>query len=212
MKKTVLASLLSLGIVAMAATSYGQGQINFNNNNFGGTGGGVVDAPVTFAVTATAQNSRHGTAGQTVGSDFNADLLFSLDGGTTYTVLSTAAANDPSYPATFGIPGATDNDSANFAGYFFGGVATIPGYSSGPVSFKVRAWQGGTSFAGATGWVGQSAPLTLASITGPGSGTALPSDLVGLQAFSVNPVPEPSIFALAGLGAAGLLAFRRKKA
>jgi hypothetical protein len=33
----------------------------------------------------------------------------------------------------------------------------------------------------------------------------------GVQPFVVA-VPEPTVFALAGLGAAGLLAFRRKKA
>jgi hypothetical protein len=214
MKKTVLASLLSLGIVAMATSSYAQGQVNFQNNNFGGTGpGDVVNAPVTFGMTATAGNGRSGTSGVLVGSDFTADLLYSLDGGSTYTVLTAANANDPSYPAAFGVPGATDGDSANFAGSFFGGVASIPGYTSGPVSFEVRAWQGASSFTAAQAardWTGISAPFTLSSIQVSGQ-PGLPSDFTTMQAFVVT-VPEPSVFALAGLGAAGLMAFRRKKA
>jgi len=204
MKKSVIASLLSLLIVGGAVSSYGQGFIQFQNNNFG-----TLDAPVKFGVTANS-GGRAGTAGVTVGSDFTADLLYSLDGGANYILLSQAAANDPSYPTSFGIPGATDGDSANFAGYFFGGTATIPGYTSGPVSFIVEAWQGGTTYLGATHWSGRSAPFTLASITPAGS-PALPSDLIGLTTFNVLPVPEPSILALSGIGAAALMLVRRKK-
>lgn len=206
MKKTVIASLLGLAVVAATASSYGQGFVQFQNYNFGATS---LNAPVTFGVTATS-GGKAGTAGVRVGNEFTADLLYSLDGGTTYTLLTAANANDPQYPAAFGITGAGDGDSANFAGYFFGNTATIPGYSSGPISFIVEAWTGGASYAAATQWRGQSASFTMPSITAAG-GAGQPSDFAGLTAFAVNPVPEPSIFALAGLGAAGLMAFRRKK-
>jgi len=41
-------------------------------------------------------------------------------------------------------------------------------------------------------------------------GTATPNNLIGLQSFNMYIVPEPSMFALAGLGMAALLVFRRR--
>lgn len=43
------------------------------------------------------------------------------------------------------------------------------------------------------------------------AGNGGPGPLNGFQTFQVVPVPEPSTFALAGLGLAGLLIFRRRK-
>ena len=57
-------------------------------------------------------------------------------------------------------------------------------------------------------WIGASNPLTLTMPTGPTDPNL--TYLVGLQAFSIVPVPEPTTFALAGLGAAALLIFRRR--
>jgi hypothetical protein len=42
------------------------------------------------------------------------------------------------------------------------------------------------------------------------TGTSIPSDFAGLNAFVVG-VPEPTVFALAGVGAAALIIVRRKK-
>ena len=44
-----------------------------------------------------------------------------------------------------------------------------------------------------------------------GGGTLPPSNLAGLQGFTVPVVPEPSTIALAVMGGAGLLAIRRRK-
>ena len=44
-----------------------------------------------------------------------------------------------------------------------------------------------------------------------GGGTLPPANLVGLEAFTVTLVPEPTTIALGILGAAGLLALRRRK-
>jgi hypothetical protein len=83
----------------------------------------------------------------------------------------------------------------------------IPGYTSGPISFIVQAYSG-SSYATAT-WNGQSAVFTVPSIaSGTPAPPATPFPGGSLQAFTVG-VPEPSIFALASLGAVGLLAFRR---
>ncbi len=201
MKKSVIASLLTAASLALVATSYGQGSVQFQNYNFGATS---LNAPVTFGQTANV-GGVSGVTGTRLGKEFTADLLFSLDGGVTYTALTGAQSGSATYPTAFAFGAGNDGDAANFAGYFFGNPVTIPGYSSGAVSFIVEAYHG-ASYAAAD-WKGQSAPFSMASIA---TGTAPPSDFAGLSAFTVA-VPEPSIFALAGLGAAGLMAFRRKK-
>jgi hypothetical protein len=53
---------------------------------------------------------------------------------------------------------------------------------------------------------------TFTYTTGPDSGAAVSTfALSGMPAYGVNPVPEPATFALAGLGAAAMLIFRRRK-
>jgi len=214
MKRKVIASVLGIaGSLAMVAASYGQGSVVFANytapSGSGATADPGVNAPITFGMTANV-GGVNGISGQRVGSEFTADLLYSLNGGATYSLLTQAQAGDPLYPtALLG----TDGNNGSAAGYFQGPSITIPGYSSGPISFIVEAYHG-ASYTTAD-WKGQSAAFTLNSIA---TGTAQPGDFgtVGgsggsLQAFVVT-VPEPSVFALAGLGAAGLMAFRRKKA
>jgi len=205
MKKTVLVTALALMGSFAAVSSYGQGQVIFANYDFG-----PLNAPVTFSSTATSGGGVAGVAGQRVGSEFTADVLYSLDGGASYTLLTQGnAAAGSAYPTAFS---GTDGNAASGAGYFLGPAITIPGYTSGPVNFIVEAYHGASYAAAGTAndWRGQSAPFTVPSIAAPGNpANTFPGGT--LQAFVVT-VPEPSIFALAGLGAAGLMAFRRKKA
>lgn len=99
------------------------------------------------------------------------------------------------------------------------GLATLAGFDPGTsVNFIVRAWQsssGGNDWAAARSgisWLGTSALGT--AIAGGG---AFPTpSAFGVAAgqiggFNVVPVPEPSSMVLAGLGAASLLLFRRRK-
>jgi hypothetical protein len=200
MKKTVLATALALMGSFAALSSYGQGSVIFENYDFG-----ALNAPVTFGNTANV-GGVNGVTGQGIGSEFTAALMYSLDGGATYTLLSQGAAGaGAAYPTAFS---GTDGNAASGASYFLGPTVTIPGYSSGPVNFIVQAYHG-ASYATAD-WKGQSAAFTDPSLaTGQTPASQFPGG--SLQAFVVT-VPEPSIFALAGLGAAGLMAFRRKKA
>jgi len=88
------------------------------------------------------------------------------------------------------------------AGYFNAGNTAIPNYVSGAVTFEITAVGTGAW----ASWSGHSSTLTLNPIA---TGTANPSSL-DIPSWYVNVVPEPSTFALAGLGAAALLIFRRR--
>lgn len=103
-------------------------------------------------------------------------------------------------------------------------VVTVAGIAAaGTGTFQVRAWnnQGGTlttwaqaeaAWTAGTIAAGKSALFTVANL-GDG-GLNLPADLVNFQSFNVYTmgavVPEPTSFALLGLGALGMLIFRRK--
>lgn len=96
------------------------------------------------------------------------------------------------------------------------GSVPIPNAPEGSIAtLELRVWdnQGGTitSYAAAVAAgaavgsspIFNSQPLGLVTVTVP--------ELIGLQSFNIHAVPEPSTFALAGLGAAALLIFRRRK-
>jgi hypothetical protein len=95
---------------------------------------------------------------------------------------------------------------------------TVPGVASqGSASLQVYAWTGSaTTYAQAvasgTAYYGVSTVFTNPT-GGPGNPPANPASLVGMPSLvlTTTPVPEPSTFALAGLGLAGLLIFRRRK-
>jgi len=177
MKKALVATIL--GIAASAATSFGQGFINFDNYvNNGSTG-----AQITFNGQAPGP-----VAGTPIPDNFQAHLWYAL-----------GTVADPTVGGTL-ISSSTMNQGT---GYFSAGNVAIPNYVSGPITFRVTA--DGT-FA-STPWFGQSATWTLPSIA---TGTSIPG-ITDFAAFAVAPVPEPSTFALAGLGSAALLIFRRRK-
>jgi len=117
------------------------------------------------------------------------------------------------------------------AGRFFGGASVaVPGWAAGAtMTFEVAGWDKnlGTTFqsswltgnfGGKSGFFGISGPGTGAAGGSTATGT-LPNlnifgGATGIQnGFNLSPVgvPEPSSMALAGLGAAALLIFRRRK-
>lgn len=200
MKKAILTAIL--GITFSVSTSHGQGYIIMESYKT------VSGTPVFSGVTYGGGNTNYVGAA----SGFKADLLYSLDGGATYTL---AAGSQTSF-----WPGSHDGGTptTDGAGVFVGPTVTIPGYTSGPVSFIVEAYNG-PSFAGSISggkFAGQSAPFTITSLQTDNK--LIPGDLLqvvgttptGLQPF-VLVIPEPGAFALAGLSAAGLMFFRRKK-
>lgn len=176
--------LVTLAALSVAASTYAQGTVNFVNRIVGS-----YDAPVTIA----------GTTTRVTGPEWTAQLWAGPVGGTL------AKVGDP-----IAFRGAGSG-----AGYWPGETRTIPGVAeSGNAQVQVAVWS--TALWGAAGPTAPTASTPgwgtsaiLPSIA-TGGGLTPPTGLVGLAAFSVNAVPEPSIAALGLLGA-GLLLIRRKK-
>jgi len=210
MKKLILAGCVATCAVSVLA----QGTIVFNNRVVGS-----VVAPVYAPNPASPSQQQLG----------NTTLGFPQ--GTT--VYGGAALSGTGFTAQlWGAPGAgqTEGSLVPATGYSLAGFRTgaavglwttstdaaiIPGAGEGTVAtLQVRAWDnaGGTittyaAAIAAQGTFGASALFNSA----PLGGVSAPPNLVGLQSFSLTAVPEPSTFALAGLGAVALLIFRRRK-
>lgn len=102
-------------------------------------------------------------------------------------------------------------------------VISIPGVTGGgPATVQLRVWFSAgntiTTWAQALASSDLSMRLgksTLLNLAGTGDPAGLPptnpTSLTGFNGFQLTAVPEPSSFALAGLGMASLLIFRRRK-
>jgi hypothetical protein len=100
-----------------------------------------------------------------------------------------------------GTPIAFRGTSGALAKYFDGGQVEIPGTSAGgTATLRVR-------ISGGLNVTKESANFTQAL----GGGTLPPENMVNLVGFNVAQVPEPTTIALGVLGAAALIAARRRK-
>jgi hypothetical protein len=220
MKKTILA----LAVAAIGVSAFGQGHVNYSNNsttrvstndtvNYKGTalvGGstgltyGSGTAPSGFYYALLAQSY----AG---GATVNATLANVLTGGWTYTGVT----------AINGLAGGSISGGAD--------TTTTAGMPLGAQNqFVVVGWSANL---GITTWAGYSAALAANNFTaggftgisavGTGLGNASPPEAIfsgtgiitpfTMFSTTVTPVPEPTTLALAGLGGAALLLFRRRK-
>jgi len=191
MKKSIFIAVL--GVAASVASSYGQGYIAFNSY-VANTGAGALTS-MSF-----------GQSGPVSGA-FTAELFYAL--GTVSDPVDQASSTSVLTPPTglTAIPSSIVSYDANGDGYFQGGTAIIPGYTTGAVTFEVVAV--------GPGWFGRSGSFTESTIANSASAplTAFGDNGTGLPSFVVAPVPEPTTLALAGLGGlASLVAFRRKQA
>jgi hypothetical protein len=103
------------------------------------------------------------------------------------------------------------------AGKFNGGILTLdPLPAGGTIDYVVIAWTGSASSFDAAlaasdlAWVSQQFSSPTGNPTSIPPGVPVPLS-ASFQGMSFIPIPEPCLMALAGLGAATLLAFRRRK-
>jgi hypothetical protein len=195
-RKTLAAVLGAAGVIGLAVSSYGQGNIIFNNYS----------ATPYYAVVygTTAQNIPALLAGTAAGANVSVELGYMFGAQTSFTLVpSSLTAIDP------GMPMQADGGTGPvIAGWFHGPTLAIPGYTAGAIQFEILASV--TSGTGAGSWSGTLAwtePSIPAGLSPAGYFTAMPGDVV-----IVAPVPEPTTLALGALGGLALLAFRRKQA
>jgi len=181
MKKLVI----TLALVGACVSAFAQGTVNFANVGVG------VNAPVYLGSLAGAKLA---------GTAYLAQLFAGPAGSTEAALLPVGAT------ANF-LTGAQ-------SGYFTGGARTIDGVAGGTAAvLQVRAWDAasGATWAAASAnpaaFLGRSGLLNITLAVPP----ATPPNLAGLQSFFIAQVPEPTTMALAGMGAAALLIFRRRR-
>jgi len=196
--KRILLTLVA-GLVSFSV--FGQGGIVLNTRT-----GGVL-APVTDRLT-----------GQLVaGNAYLAQLYYGAAGAAESSLVPVLAGVAPS---TTGAPAWFSTGTT--AGYILGSTGGGNRYTDPAVAapgaltaFQLRAWQaslGTTWEAALNNWndttvMGKSAIITVVT-----SANALdtPKPLTGLAAFTLDPIPEPSVIALGAIGLVGLLWRRRK--
>jgi hypothetical protein len=195
MKKTLVAAIL--GLVASASVM-AQGRINLFNYNYAQGGG----AHQIFNV--------GGTAPIEPGLGFNVGVYYQLSANQTFTDPTGFA--DPSSAGW--ILGTGANSTAPFlsTGYYqAAGDWTIGpnGYVSGQISVLIVAYNGADYASSLIR--GHSAAFNMTPATGTDGAPETFNGQAPFQVYNVAVIPEPSTFALAGLGLASLLIFRRRK-
>jgi len=224
MKKTLLTTLA----LAVVTGALAQGTVTFNNVVTGQVNTRVYNTetgdPYTQKVGNTSTQTPAGTQTYTgatlTGSGWTAQL-FAIAGNT----LPSGPFTAYGVPSTDNFVGATPTTTfrtGTAAGVVAATTATLgnvaPDATSAVLQLRVFPSSFGTWAAAVTAFgqgnisaiIGASPAFVVNNI---GGSVNTPPNLVGLQSFSlVAPlVPEPSSFALAGMGLASLLIFRRRK-
>jgi len=202
MKKSIL-TIVALGV---AVSVMGQGIVNFSTRVSGTVVGHVYGAfPAELAKSGnTASETPAGvqtySGALLQGTGFSAELWAANGAGQTEAALSLVPGSLTTFRTGVTLGGTPSPLTLPVPGVPAGGTGT----------FQIRAWDNstGATYALAT-TKGKSA---LFDVSGLGDGIlTLPADFANFRSFNLTGVPEPSTFVLAGLGAAALVIFRRRK-
>lgn len=207
MKKLLLLTGFSLAVVAPA---FSQGSMSFLWTGSSFSTGIKIGSP---------SNPSAQLSGWYVGSDYSAEAYMATGTGVAEGSLAPIAATLTSMGFVAGTATTAGGGPGTDGSGLINGAAPDTGLAVGNATIQVRVWYNGGQYAtyeaalAAGVNTGKSLEYTIALA---GSGTPPPSlDDIGMAAFNVQGtgtiMPEPSTFALAGLGAAALLIFRRRK-
>ncbi len=205
MKRKILSGI---AIAGLATCAFGQGVILQNTANSGGSA-------------ATSNGLLYKNVGGVVSlfDGYNYNIGATVLGGSS---VGSMVAIGTFYPGNNGGNAFTGADLGKFTLGALGATTTISGVGAGGLAFiEIQFWDYNsplatgtyTSYAAALAGGDYTAQVTFSNATG-GPATSPPSTpvaLTGMPSVILSQVPEPATFALAGLGIASLLAFRRRK-
>lgn len=205
MKKQILTALIVVGV---AAGVMAQGTVNFSTRVTGTVVGHVyhpqlanpTESVFGHTSVSTPSGSTVFTGARLEGAGFSATLWAAAGADQPESALALVAGSLTPF-RTGGTLGGTPAPLA----------LAIPGVAPATTgTFQIRVWDNANGATWDTALVrGQS---LLFNVSNLGDGVlTLPADMANFQSFSLYVVPEPSTFVLAGLGAAALLIFRRRK-
>lgn len=200
--------LIALVTVAtMAWSTFGQGTVDFNNK------ASVLGSANDYMVRYQTGDARNGTpVVNDGGAAYVAQLWYGAVGSDVNSFQAVATT------APFRAVG------SSLAGTWNGSARQIPApYGIGgttSVDLQVRVWDSSLAADWAavqsmltagtyTGLLGSSQPFTF-NFFASSPPAVTDDDMVNFRGFTIAAVPEPSTFALLGLGALGMLIFRRK--
>jgi len=205
MKKT----LVTIAVAALTVSSFAQGTLNIVNN-VTGLFRAQIYAPQAGDI--TQQMSGNSTAGIPAGSTVYTGVLLQGTGFTFAVYYGAATVVDPNLLTLLATSTFRTGSAAGLINSLNGFV--VPGIAPGEqAKLQVRVWDVSTGSDYASAFThGQSPMFTSGALGGVGAGgPVLTPDMTGWTSFNIYTVPEPSTFVLAGLGAASLLIFRRRK-
>jgi hypothetical protein len=212
--------LLTLAaLLGTAALSYGQGQVTFANSG------------TTLISTNSVHNgAATGVTAANPGGSGTYQFVYALFVAPS-TVNSQTGVADVNWQTLVGY---ATNTTSLTGGRLAGGQPVVPGFATGTTaSFLLRGWSAnvaGTDWTTARAWESAYETTGFAPTSGywytspviqivvggapnpiPATFGATPGTTYQGFTLDLRPVPEPSTFALAGLGAAAMLIFRRRK-